>query len=145
MPHVEANSKEELVKWAQSCPADPGDVIGIRQIWDEADFETKNRSDHKTHVPAMSHDRRPSECWHDVGGGAGHPNTPGFSFTEAVSFMIACADQAEIDRLWAALAPMAARRLAVVGSRTAGARAMEAMTKMIKINISELERAADGA
>jgi hypothetical protein len=24
---VEANSKEELVKWAQRCPADPGDVI----------------------------------------------------------------------------------------------------------------------
>ena len=35
---VEANSKEERVKWAQRCPADPGDVIEIRQIWDEADF-----------------------------------------------------------------------------------------------------------
>ena len=30
-------------------------------------------------------------------------NTPGFSFTEAVSFLIACADQAVTDRLWAAL------------------------------------------
>ena len=38
---VEANSKEELVKWAQRCPADPGDVIEIRQIWDVADFKTK--------------------------------------------------------------------------------------------------------
>ena len=38
---VEANSKEEMVEWAQRCPADPGDVIEIRQIWDEADFETK--------------------------------------------------------------------------------------------------------
>jgi hypothetical protein len=38
---VEAKSKEELVKWAQRCPADPGDVIEIRQIWDEADFATK--------------------------------------------------------------------------------------------------------
>ena len=35
---VEANSKEELLEWAQRCPADPGDVIEIRQIWDEADF-----------------------------------------------------------------------------------------------------------
>jgi hypothetical protein len=38
---VEASSKEELVKWAQHCPADPGDVIEIRQIWNEADFATK--------------------------------------------------------------------------------------------------------
>jgi hypothetical protein len=33
---VEANSKEELVKWAERCLADPGDVIEIRQIFDAA-------------------------------------------------------------------------------------------------------------
>ena len=38
---VEAASKEELVKWAQRCPADEGDVIEIRQIFDEADFAIK--------------------------------------------------------------------------------------------------------
>jgi hypothetical protein len=38
---VEANSREELVKWAQRCPADEGDVIEIRQIFDEADFAIK--------------------------------------------------------------------------------------------------------
>lgn len=34
---IEAGSKEDIVQWAQRCPADPGDVIEIRQIWDEAD------------------------------------------------------------------------------------------------------------
>jgi hypothetical protein len=38
---VEARSKEELVKWAQRCPAEEGDVIEIRQVFDEADFATK--------------------------------------------------------------------------------------------------------
>lgn len=35
---VEADSKEELVEWAQRCPADPGDVIEIRRAFDAADF-----------------------------------------------------------------------------------------------------------
>lgn len=35
---VEADSKEQLVQWAQRCPADPGDIIEIRQIFDPADF-----------------------------------------------------------------------------------------------------------
>ena len=35
---VEANSKEQLVKWAQKCPAEDGDVIEIRQIFSPADF-----------------------------------------------------------------------------------------------------------
>ena len=38
---VEANSKEELVKWAQRCPAEEGDVIEIRQVFDLADFGIK--------------------------------------------------------------------------------------------------------
>jgi hypothetical protein len=38
---VEADSKEELVKWAPRCPADEGDVIEIRQIFGEADFANK--------------------------------------------------------------------------------------------------------
>ena len=38
---VEAQSKDELVKWAQRRPADEGDVIEIRQIFDEADFPIK--------------------------------------------------------------------------------------------------------
>jgi len=38
---VEAGSKDELVKWAQRCPADPGDVIEIRQIFEAEDFAIK--------------------------------------------------------------------------------------------------------
>ena len=38
---VEADSKEELVKWAQRCPAEEGDVLEIRQVFDEADFATE--------------------------------------------------------------------------------------------------------
>ena len=38
---VEANSQEELVKWAERCPAEEGDVIEIRQIFDLADFAIK--------------------------------------------------------------------------------------------------------
>jgi len=35
---VEANSKEEVVKWAVKCPADDGDTIEIRQVFGPEDF-----------------------------------------------------------------------------------------------------------
>ena len=38
---VEAPSKEEVLKWVQRCPADPGDVIEIRQVFELADFAVK--------------------------------------------------------------------------------------------------------
>jgi predicted 3-demethylubiquinone-9 3-methyltransferase (glyoxalase superfamily) len=95
-------------------------------------------------------------------------NTPGFSFTEAVSFLIACADQAETDRLWAALTadggaeiacgwlkdrwgvfwqvtPTRLMELIKDPDRDRARRAMEAMVKMTRINIAEVEHAADGA
>ena len=95
-------------------------------------------------------------------------NTPGFSFTEAVSFSIACADQAETDRLWAALTteggseiacgwlkdrwgvfwqvtPTRLMELIKDPDRDRARRAMEAMVKMIKIDIATVEKAADGA
>jgi hypothetical protein len=31
---LEAPSKEEVVKWAQKCPAQEGDIIEVRQIFD---------------------------------------------------------------------------------------------------------------
>lgn len=33
---VEAKSKEELVEWAKRCPADEGDAIEIRSVFDAA-------------------------------------------------------------------------------------------------------------
>ena len=35
---VDAPSKEEVVKWAQRCPADEGDIIEIRQISGPGDY-----------------------------------------------------------------------------------------------------------
>ena len=38
---IEAPPKAEVVKWTQRCPAEEGDVIEIRQVFDEADFAIK--------------------------------------------------------------------------------------------------------
>ena len=92
---------------------------------------------------------------------------PHFTFTEAVSFQIHCDDQAEVDRLTAALSavPQAEqcgwvkdkyglswqivprRMLALMSDPDAGRarRAMQAMMTMKRIDIAAVERAADGA
>ncbi len=95
-------------------------------------------------------------------------NTPGFTFTEAVSFLIACEDQPETDRLWAALTADGGSEVAcgwlkdrygvfwqITPTRLLelirdpdpdrANRAMVAMTQMVKIDIAAVERAADGA
>ena len=93
-------------------------------------------------------------------------NGPKASFTEAVSLQIACADQAEVDRLWAMLSaggeegpcgwlkdrwgmswqvtPTRLLELIADPDSKRARRAMEAMMKMSKINIAEVEHAADG-
>ena len=98
--------------------------------------------------------------FHGLNGG------PQFPFTEAVSFEIACENQAEVDRLWAALCdggtpsqcgwlkdrwglswqivPTRLFQLLVDADSDRSRRAMQAMMKMSKLNIAELERAADG-
>jgi predicted 3-demethylubiquinone-9 3-methyltransferase (glyoxalase superfamily) len=91
-----------------------------------------------------------------------------FRFNEAISFVIECEDQAEVDRLWDALTAdggepgpcgwlkdrfglswqVVPRRLnELVGDPdpARARRAMEAMLQMGKIEIAELERAADAA
>lgn len=89
---------------------------------------------------------------------------PQFRFNEAISFSIGCADQAEVDRYWAALVEgggehgpcgwlkdrfgvswqVVPRRLVELleGPDAAGAeRAMQAMLQMTKIDIATLEKA----
>jgi predicted 3-demethylubiquinone-9 3-methyltransferase (glyoxalase superfamily) len=91
---------------------------------------------------------------------------PDFSFNEAVSFVIECEDQAEVDRLWDALTadggepgpcgwlkdrfglswqivPRQLNELVRDPDPERARRAMEAMLKMGKIDVAELQRAAD--
>ena len=92
---------------------------------------------------------------------------PQFPFTEAVSFQIACDDQSEVDRLWAALSeggspsqcgwlkdrwglswqivPKRLFQLLNDADPNRSRRAMQAMLKMRKLDIAELERAACSA
>jgi hypothetical protein len=36
---IQARSKEEAVEWASRCPANDGDVIEVRQVYDPSDFD----------------------------------------------------------------------------------------------------------
>ena len=90
---------------------------------------------------------------------------PQFTFTEAVSFVIECEDQAELDRLWEALTadggepgpcgwlkdrfglswqivPRRLNELLDDPDAERARRAMEAMLTMGKLDVAELERAA---
>jgi predicted 3-demethylubiquinone-9 3-methyltransferase (glyoxalase superfamily) len=91
---------------------------------------------------------------------------PQFQFTEAVSFQIDCADQAEVDRLWTGLAdggsesacgwlkdrwglswqivPRRLPELLANDDPAVAERVMQAMMTMGKIDIAALERAAEG-
>jgi predicted 3-demethylubiquinone-9 3-methyltransferase (glyoxalase superfamily) len=93
---------------------------------------------------------------------------PEFPFTEAVSFSIDCADQAEVDRLWDALVegggehsvcgwlkdrygvswqviPRQLPEMLDGPDREAAARAMKAMLEMTKIDVAKLHEAYEGA
>ena len=89
---------------------------------------------------------------------------PQFQFTEAVSFTINCEDQTEVDYYWDALmadggvpsrcgwlkdkfglswqvVPKQLIQLIASSNRAAAGRAMQAMMKMTKIDVAELQRA----
>jgi predicted 3-demethylubiquinone-9 3-methyltransferase (glyoxalase superfamily) len=88
---------------------------------------------------------------------------PQFKFSEAISFVVSCETQAEIDRLWGALAvdgkegqcgwvrdkyglwwqlvPRILPELLGGGDRARAARAMQAMMKMSKLDIAALRDA----
>lgn len=40
---IEASSKQEVVEWAQRCPAGEGDVIEIRPIWELSDLASEGQ------------------------------------------------------------------------------------------------------
>ncbi len=92
---------------------------------------------------------------------------PEFTFSEAVSFQIECADQDEIDRYWSLLSadggaegpcgwlkdkfglswqvvPTGMDQVFDDPDPERARRAMTAMLKMGKIDVAELQRAADG-
>ena len=93
---------------------------------------------------------------------------PDFNFSEAVSLVVECDDQAEVDRLWSALTagggepgpcgwlkdrfglswqivPRELNELVNDPDPDRARRAMEAMLTMGKIEVEELRRAADAA
>ena len=90
-----------------------------------------------------------------------------FEYTHAVSFKIDCKDQAEVDRLWDALSsnggsvercgwlrdryglswqivPSILPELLGGADRAGAQRAMQAMLKMVKLDIAELRKASKG-
>jgi predicted 3-demethylubiquinone-9 3-methyltransferase (glyoxalase superfamily) len=89
---------------------------------------------------------------------------PQFAFSEAVSFLVTCADQDEIDHYWSALAaeegpcgwckdrfgvswqvaPDGMDELFADPDKDRARRAMEAMFGMKKLDVAALQRAADG-
>jgi predicted 3-demethylubiquinone-9 3-methyltransferase (glyoxalase superfamily) len=93
---------------------------------------------------------------------------PDFTFDEAISFLIDCKDQAEVDRYWEALTagggepgpcgwlkdrygvswqvvPHRLDELLNSDDRDGAQRAMEAMLQMGKLDVAELEAAYEGA
>ena len=92
---------------------------------------------------------------------------PLFTFDEAISFVLPCADQAEVDHYWNALladggresqcgwlkdrfglswqvTPVALTEAIADPDRAAAKRAMEAMMQMVKIDVAAIERARAG-
>lgn len=37
---IRVASRDEAIEWAKKCPADPGDIIEIRQVFEAGDFES---------------------------------------------------------------------------------------------------------
>ncbi len=42
---IQAKSKEEAVEWASRCPANEGDVIEVRQVYEAEDFSPEVQAD----------------------------------------------------------------------------------------------------
>jgi len=124
----------EVTRWGENNPERAGEPLTVRFTLDGREFVALN-------------------------GGPGRP------FTEAVSIMVGCADQAEVDRYWEGLLADGGREsmcgwLAdryglswqIVPTRllelmndpdpARAGRVAEAMMRMVKIDLAEIERAA---
>ena len=100
------------------------------------------------------------QTFYGLNGGPGHPPT------DAFSLFVTCEDQAEVDRYWDALleggtpvecgwltdkfglswqiVPRRLMELQADPDRARAKRAFDAMMTMVKLDIAEIERAADG-
>ena len=47
---IQVNSKDEAIEWARRCPAQRGDVIEIRQVFEMSDFpaDVREAADNRT-------------------------------------------------------------------------------------------------
>ncbi len=124
----------EVMRWGENNPERAGEPLTVRFTLDGREFVALN-------------------------GGPGRP------FTEAVSIMVGCADQAEVDRYWDGLLADGGRESMcgwltdryglswqIVPTRllelmndpdpARAGRVAEAMMKMVKIDLAEIERVA---
>ena len=59
---IRANSRQEAVEWARQVPAEDGDVVEVRQVFDDSDFpeETRKAAESKTVQAALDQQARPA-------------------------------------------------------------------------------------
>ncbi len=70
---IQARSKEEAVEWATRCPANDGDVIEVRQVYEMSDFDEAGLTDDAAPPPADTRPRHRRGLADRVGAGDRRP------------------------------------------------------------------------